>query len=104
MKPSRAEVVTALQSMTERELAETLFEALEAFHGDGERWCLAQVGLDSAKMVSSVEFVASPAVGFALPSVFGLFEQGRCEACGFSVISASKRAVCPVCAAEVECT
>jgi hypothetical protein len=104
LKPSRAEIVAALQSMTELELAETLHEALEAFHGDGERWCLAQVGFDSVEAVSSVELVAAPAAGFALPNVSGLFEQGCCEACGVSVISVSKRAVCPVCEGEVECT
>jgi hypothetical protein len=90
--------------MTERELAETLHDALRTFGRDGERWCIAQASAAEAGMPPYLELVALPAPGYEQPGMANLYEQGRCAGCGAHVVSVSKRAVCPVCLCEVECT
>lgn len=108
MNTSRADLVAALRSLTESELAEVIYEAVAPLSRDGghykyDRWCLAQASFDeSLGEEPFVELVALPARGY--PHTAELYEQGSCVRCGTSVVTGSKLAVCPVCSHEVSCT
>ncbi|HEY8359903.1 MAG TPA: hypothetical protein VIL30_20800 [Ramlibacter sp.] len=116
MKPSRAELIAALSELKERELVEAIYEVLKARNVDrqfpgGEfeydRWCLAQATFGKFGKVDAeahIELAALPVPGCEPSNVTSLHEQGRCTRCGSAVTSSSKRAVCPVCSTEVECT
>jgi hypothetical protein len=104
MNSSRGEIVEALSGMSRAELAEAVCEALRAFNSKEFRLCLAEVHVPASDAPTEVELVALPVVGYERQGIDDLHEQGKCENCGTQVVSAAKRASCPVCFGEIRCT
>jgi hypothetical protein len=108
MEPSNADLVVALRALSQCELAEVVYAALEPLNADPryfphERWCLAYATFDPAIVTGSyVELVGLPMKGAA--SMQDVSQQGGCSNCGTQVLSAAKRAICPVCMRETSCS
>jgi hypothetical protein len=108
MNPANANLVAALRALSQCEMAEVIYAALEPLNTGlkyfpHERWSLACASFDPVIESSPfVELVGLPKDGAA--SMQDLSQQGGCSHCGTQVRSAAKQAICPVCMGEVSCT